>query len=256
MTKTLKGYASVFYDGTAATEFEIGPGAVERVARTAFDRTLRDRPDIFTLLQHDVGKPIARTTSAPPSLYLRVDNAGLLATIIPQPTQDGSDAITLVESRTITAMSFSFQCVRDEWAPGPNGSAIRTLLDVDLMEVSAVCFPAYRATTLTVTNAERSLTHALGTYANRAASLVYEPRTLTYKGPKLIEKADERRDASGLLVQSKLRLIGARAALMAEREQLHLLPAAEAAKRESEIAKALADNQRQTANLSQCMAKL
>jgi hypothetical protein len=253
--KTLTGYASVTYQGTPDTEYELAPGVKERVAPGAFDRTLREHPDVFALLSHDSGRPIGRTTSEPASLYLSTDKRGLLASILPVDTTDGADAVALVESRTLRGMSFAFQCVQDEWNPGPNGSAIRDLIDVELVEVSCVAWPAYKGTSLAISPASRALTHKLGSYSRRVQSLTFEPRTQIHKGPRMIERADERRDASQLLTQSKLRLREKRSKLLEEREAICRMTSAEARERENEIAGELIDLLRQERNLAQCEAR-
>jgi phage head maturation protease len=64
------------------------------------------------------------------------------------------DLIANVKAGNVDGMSFGFRVVAEEWRDDKeNNREIRTLLDVDLLEVSAVTFPAYTDTSI----AERSL---------------------------------------------------------------------------------------------------
>ncbi|CQD21605.1 Caudovirus prohead protease [Mycolicibacterium conceptionense] len=72
-TIVLEGYASTFepyemYGGPAAG------GWIEQLATTAFDRTLREKPDLHLLINHE-GMPLARTISG--NLVLSTDSHGL-----------------------------------------------------------------------------------------------------------------------------------------------------------------------------------
>ena len=129
----LAGYASTF-----ASPYEVD-GMIETIERSAFDRTLREKPDVFAFIGHDPSRPIARTTNG--SLLLSADDHGLRATIMPIDTQEGRDAVTLVQTGTLDAMSFGF-VVKDDKIELRNGKIHRQITDLDLHEVSIVAFPA------------------------------------------------------------------------------------------------------------------
>lgn len=130
------GYAAVFNTPTDIFWFR------EQIAPGAFTRTLKEKPDVRALFDHDSGKPIGRTTNG--SLSLREDQTGLSVEITPPETTVGKDTIENVRSGLVTGMSFGFNVVTDEWSMR-DGKELRTIHDLDLWEVSVVTFPAYEA---------------------------------------------------------------------------------------------------------------
>jgi HK97 family phage prohead protease len=145
----LEGYAAVFNSDSVlmgrSTKF------VERIAPGAFTRTISERPDVRALWNHESGAVIAR---APKTLTLTEDEKGLKASIRLVDTTVNRDLIANVKAGNVDGMSFGFRVVAEEWRDDKeNKREIRTLLDVDLLEVSAVTFPAYTDTSI----AERSL---------------------------------------------------------------------------------------------------
>ena len=145
--KKLVGYAAVF---NSMSE-DLG-GFREIVAPGAFKRSLKDRPDVFALADHDTSRRLGRTTNE--TLVLREDDRGLHVEIMLPDTQTGRDIHAEVRGGLIDAMSFGFSTRTDKWEK-KEGATLRTLEDVDLFEVSVVAFPAYRATSIDL--AKRSL---------------------------------------------------------------------------------------------------
>jgi HK97 family phage prohead protease len=137
----LRGYASV-----TETAYPIGY-AHEIIVRGAFERTLRDKPDVVALWNHDTSMPIARTTAG--SLRLLEDEHGLMVEMEPIDTQAGRDARVAVRSGVVSAMSFGF-IVRSDRFEERDGKVHRMIEDLELHEVSAVTFPANPATDLVV----------------------------------------------------------------------------------------------------------
>jgi HK97 family phage prohead protease len=129
----LLGYASTF-----DAPYEVD-GMTETIARGAFERTLRDKPDVFAFIGHDPNRVIARTTNG--SLALDQDDHGLRVVLRPIDTQDGRDAATLVRTGTLDSMSFGF-LVKDDAIELRDGRLHREIRDVELHEVSIVAFPA------------------------------------------------------------------------------------------------------------------
>lgn len=135
----LRGYAAVY--NSESVDF----GSFrEQIAPGAFARTLKQNKDIRALVDHDTGKVIGRTKSG--TLSLREDEHGLVTEILPADTTVGRDIMTLVRRGDVDGMSFGFIVKKDKWEKRSGGLVIRTLLDVDLVEVSVVAFPAYPAT--------------------------------------------------------------------------------------------------------------
>lgn len=165
--RTLVGYASVFN-----SDAKIGDWYIERVAPGAFDAALAS--DVRALVDHDWGRVIGRTKSG--TLRLSVDARGLLAEIDVPDTTEGRDLMVLVERGDISGMSFGFRVTKQEWDESGE-TPVRTILGVDLFEVSAVAFPAYEDTTL----AKRSLDAIRGEVELRAQNATAAARRIAEK---------------------------------------------------------------------------
>lgn len=137
----LRGYASV-----TEHSYPIGYGN-EIISRGAFSRTLKEKPDVVALWNHDDSKPIARTSAG--NLRLIEDERGLLVEMEPIDTTAGRDVRAAVRAGVVSAMSFGF-VVRSDRFEDRDGSVTRIIEDVELHEVSAVTWPANPATSLTV----------------------------------------------------------------------------------------------------------
>jgi hypothetical protein len=158
----LEGYAAVFN-----REAEIF-GFSEVIKPGAFDRALREGHDVRALLNHDPNQILGRTKSK--TLELRVDAKGLRTTIHPPETQVGRDVVTSVRRGDLDGMSFAFRIPLngDDWRK-VDGKIIRDVLDVELVDVSVVAYPAYEATSVSL----RALEHfkAAGGVANSVNAL-------------------------------------------------------------------------------------
>ena len=142
----LRGYASVF---NAPYDMYGGPekgGWTEVVSSDAFDQTLREKPDLHLLINHE-GLPLARTKSG--TLLLSVDKTGLLVDV---PNLDRRDPdVQRLEVKMnrgdLDEMSFAFRVKRDEW---DEDDSQRTLREVSLHkgDVSVVNFGANPATSV------------------------------------------------------------------------------------------------------------
>jgi len=131
------GHAAVFNSPT-----DIGPFR-EQVAKGAFKRTLGMGADVRLLFNHDPDSVMARTTNG--SLELREDGTGLLAEADLDPSDwDVQRLLPKLRSGNVSQMSFGFRVIDDEWSdPDDDGRQLRTLREVQLLDVSAVTFPAY-----------------------------------------------------------------------------------------------------------------
>lgn len=136
--RTLAGYAAVFNSDTT-----IGDYFIERIDPGAFDKAIKG--DVRALIDHDSGRVIGRTKSG--TLRLATDSRGLKVEIDVPDTADGRDLWTLVERGDISGMSFGFRVTKQEWDE-TGDLPMRTILEVELYEVSAVAFPAYDDTSL------------------------------------------------------------------------------------------------------------
>jgi HK97 family phage prohead protease len=131
--RTLVGYAAIF-DSAA----DIGGWWTERIAPGAFAGTIGG--DVRALVDHDMGRVIGRTASG--TLRLSEDSKGLRCEIDIPNTTDGNDLWELVERGDISGMSFGFRVTKQEWDETID-PPVRTIQAVDLIEVSAVAWPAY-----------------------------------------------------------------------------------------------------------------
>ena len=122
---------------------------LDKVAPGAFKRAIEE-DDIRANVEHDMARLLGRNTSG--TLRLTEDRDGLRIEIDPPDTQVGRDAVTLVERGDLSSMSFRFRALKEEWEHGfgKNGEALRTLRDVNLIDVSLVAIPAYDDTEVAV----------------------------------------------------------------------------------------------------------
>lgn len=148
--RTLAGYAAVFNSDTT-----IGDYFIERIDPAAFNKTIGG--DVLALVNHDTGRVIGRTKSG--TLRLSVDNVGLQVEIDVPDTVDGRDLWTLVERGDISGMSFGFSVTKQEWDE-TGDIPQRTILEVDLYEVSACAMPAYTDTKLGIRSLESARAEA------------------------------------------------------------------------------------------------
>lgn len=139
----LVGHAAVF---NRLSE-ELGPSwdrFKEQVAPGAFAQSLEEN-DVRALAYHDHRKILGRQSAG--TLRLQEDDVGLRVEIDLPDTSVGRDLAVLVKRRDIREMSFGFRAQVQEWDDSGD-MPIRTLKKVDLREVSAVLFPAYRDTSI------------------------------------------------------------------------------------------------------------
>lgn len=136
-TPKIAGYAIVF----ESESVDLG-GFTERIAKGALGADFATA-DIRALWNHDTGRVLGRTAAG--TLRLSIDDHGLAFELDVPDTQDGRDALTLVERKDVTGMSFAFRTISDSWAKVA-GKWLRTLLEIGISEISICTFPAYPAT--------------------------------------------------------------------------------------------------------------
>jgi HK97 family phage prohead protease len=121
---------------------KIGNAFVEKIAPGAFSRALKQGADVFCLANHDYDKVLGRTSSG--TLTLSDSKEGLRFRVqLDRDSPSHCDIFTSVKRGDVASMSFGFIVPPDGdvW----NGNS-RTLVDVDLREVSIVPLPAYGGT--------------------------------------------------------------------------------------------------------------
>jgi HK97 family phage prohead protease len=132
--RTVVGYAAVFN-----SETDICGYWTEVVAPGAFAQSLREN-DVVALYSHDTGRVIGRMSAK--TLRVAEDDKGLKVEIDLPDTTDGRDLAVLIERGDITGFSFGFCTRKQEWDETVNPPK-RTLLEVDLIEVTVTAFPQY-----------------------------------------------------------------------------------------------------------------
>jgi HK97 family phage prohead protease len=133
---TTGGYIAVFDQLSE----DLG-GHRERIARGAFSDSLR-RDDIRALWNHDADLVLGRNKAG--TLDLAEDAFGLAFKNTPPQTSWFSDRLVTLRRGDVTGCSFGFYTDADSWLTEADGTRVRTIEKVTLIEVSpGVTFPAY-----------------------------------------------------------------------------------------------------------------
>lgn len=145
------GHAAVF-DVRTAIGNPLTWGFYEEIAAGAFTKTLSEG-DARMLIDHDSYFVVSRVSAA--TLRLAQDKTGLAVdSDLDVSLSYVADLTANLRNGNITGMSFGFYVVKDEWttetvetSDGQSAEVeIRRILEVKLIEVSAVTFPAYEET--------------------------------------------------------------------------------------------------------------
>jgi HK97 family phage prohead protease len=117
-------------------------GVTEIIDRSAFNKTLSDKSNVFALYAHDDNKVLGSTSAG--TLELNNTDDGLICRCELPSTSYGNDAWEIIKRGDVKTLSFAFSPVK--WIDAENGK-LRTLKEVKLFEVSfCVPFPAYPET--------------------------------------------------------------------------------------------------------------
>ncbi|PWV66008.1 HK97 family phage prohead protease [Plasticicumulans acidivorans] len=118
-------------------------GFRERIAPGAFTKSLSSA-DIRAFWNHNSDYVLGRSGAG--TLRLSEDSRGLAFEFDPPANSWGRDAAESIRRGDVDQMSFGFRTIDDKWTKAADGSYVRTLLEVELLEVSPVVFPAYPQT--------------------------------------------------------------------------------------------------------------
>lgn len=127
----VRGHATTWDDPYPVFDFE------EQVARDAVPDDIQSR-DVFAFWSHDSAIPLARTTNG--TLNLRKDSAGL-AVEFNMPASRGPEA-EAIRTGLVDKMSIGFYVLRQQWEEREDLPDLRTILEMELLEVSPVALPA------------------------------------------------------------------------------------------------------------------
>ncbi len=181
------GHAAVFNNRTAIGD-PLRWGWYEEVASSAFDKTLKEGDARF-LNDHRTEMLVARVSAG--DLRLATDKVGLgVESDLDTELSYVRDLVRNLDKRRITGMSFGFYVVRDKWEEievevdvDVDGKTertsftvyLRTLEEVNLLEVSTVTFPAYEDTDAAVRAAEIRSARGIPTELPSAAEGIARP---------------------------------------------------------------------------------
>lgn len=143
----VEGYAAVF--NAQSEELGFGGWSFREVIKPgAFARAIREKQDVRCFFNHDDNIVLGRTKSG--TLRLSEDEHGLHFECDMPDTQQARDLHALIERGDIDQCSFGFCTIEDDVKSTKKDDGtvenVRTLIDVDLFDVSPVTFPAYPQT--------------------------------------------------------------------------------------------------------------
>lgn len=146
-------------------------GFVENVAnRSTIAKTLADGGDVVARIHHKDEYLLGRTSSR--TLRLNPDDIGLAYDVDRPDTTYARDLEALARRGDIRHSSFAFRTIDDDWGLTKSGFPVRTLLEVQLVDVAPVVNPAYLDTSSSV----RSLAGRLDASPDEVAELLSSGR--------------------------------------------------------------------------------
>jgi hypothetical protein len=148
--RKISGYAAKF--GTRSEDLG---GFRETLAPGCFDRALSERQDVRACFNHDPSKILGRVKNG--TLVLSQDSIGLRFSVEVAETSYGDDLLASVRRGDVDQCSFAFNCLEDDWDDETDPEtgetyALRTVRNLDLLDVSAVTYPAYQDTSVVARN--------------------------------------------------------------------------------------------------------
>jgi HK97 family phage prohead protease len=171
----LKGTAIVF------DSLSEDMGFFEVVKYEAVQKSLARNSDVFCLWQHDSAQPLARTSTGQLELTLTRTGLDFVCTLPQSPL--GQTAYQAVKDGTVDGVSFGFNIEPDgdNWITRPDGSLLRELLDINVIELSPVTFAAYSAPHVSTRSCPASL----------RSKLKRQPDDEEIEDPELDDEDDE-----------------------------------------------------------------
>ncbi len=133
-SREVRGYASIFNLRDLAGDVVLPGAFAESIGRNFRSLVAAGKPPrVHFLYQHDHGRPVGTITE------LREDNKGLYFTARIARTQLGDELLELVYNGTIDGLSIGYRILEEDY---DSVRRARLLRKVDLLEISAVTFPA------------------------------------------------------------------------------------------------------------------
>jgi len=140
--KRLSGYGIVFNSPSEDMGF------IEYIKPSALDRTMKDIGEVLYLRDHKSELLLANTLAG--TLKLSVDSHGLKFDAVLPDTELANDTWQNVKLGNLRGNSFGFIVPPNgcTWEARPDGTTVRYISDLILMEVSTVSWPAYNSTSI------------------------------------------------------------------------------------------------------------
>ena len=139
--KMVRGYAAV-WDKLSVPIYGMFK---EKIRSGAFTDSLKSN-NVRALWNHNSDYVLGSTRSK--TLNLKEDDKGLRFELELPDTSTGRDAFVTISRGDVEGMSFGFIPRKVEWDEKDPKNVVRTLIDVDLREVSPTAFPAYPQTSV------------------------------------------------------------------------------------------------------------
>lgn len=141
----IAGYAAVYYNGEPGSQYQLTRHVVERIRPGAFDRSLEDGDDVVALFNHDKSLVLGRRSAG--TLEVSTDERGLKFSVVPPDTSVGQGVLESVRRGDVRGASFTFNARQQRMLSRRHAANVRELIDVDVLDVGPVTFPAYQAAT-------------------------------------------------------------------------------------------------------------
>lgn len=142
-TRVVGGYVNKFNQQSELMQDYWGDEFVEVISEGAFTKTLETKSQ-KALWNHNTDLVLGSVAAG--TLNLFVDGIGLRCEITLPSTTWGNDAYESIKRGDVDGMSFGFMCKEDMWSKTQYEDREiykRTILEVELFEVSPCVFPAY-----------------------------------------------------------------------------------------------------------------
>ncbi|HEY5056223.1 MAG TPA: HK97 family phage prohead protease [Acidobacteriaceae bacterium] len=123
-------------------------GFTELLAPGVFAGALKAGADVLCLRDHIPANLLGRTKSK--TLALTDSPEGLRFVCKLPKNSQGSDLAESVDRGDLDANSFGFSTIEDKWLCDAAGNVVRTLIAVDLYEISPCSFPAYPSSEVSI----------------------------------------------------------------------------------------------------------
>lgn len=144
---TIAGYAARF----ESLSVSFGGWFKEKIRAGAFAESLK-KNNVRALWNHNMDMVLGSTKAG--TLRLKEDDKGLRFELDLPDTQAGKDAAISIKRGDVDGVSFGFRILKQEWDEKDPKNVVRTLVEVDLREISPTAFPAYPSTSVKVRSVE------------------------------------------------------------------------------------------------------